>query len=255
MVEVANEGRSHKEWWWRERTYFSYRDHVLQTEISIANHEVICEIENLLQVPAVYHALFYRTKMFATTVQDLVTATKAAQTPYPWAMAACLLIDWSVDVLRHKKVEFETFLHSQRESLYWILDDALLRILSDQWEDTTSNTPWDLATAPLLITLSKAQSRIPEWADQDLEGMLRWKPYMYNPKEILLDSYFKRSQSFLRQSARIHEIWRAVRIMSNGRLPAELENAIVEDVSKFEGLPTASLKKFYFPKMKCKAKS
>lgn len=241
--------------WWEQqkvRIKFGYGDHTLQAEILTANHEVLCSIENLRQVPAVYQALFHRTRRFAATVRDLVAASTAAQAPYHWAIAACLLIDWSVDVVRHKKIEFETFLHSQRESIYWILDDALLRILIDQWEDSTSSIPWDVATAPLRIALTKVQPLISEWADQDFEEKRKWNAYMCPPKEIIEDGYFKLSRRFLLQSTRIHEIWWTVRVIGKGQLPNELANVIVEDVSKFEELPTEKLRTLYFPKGKGK---
>ena len=165
-----------------------------------------------------------------------------------------MLVDWTVNVLRHEKIGFERFLQGQRESIYWILDDALLHILVDQWEDEFAKMPWDKATAPICLALTKAYEMIPGWAERDLEETLRWavRPPDYAPKEMLEDGYFKRSRKFLEHSLRIHEIWRTVRLGGKGLLPAELANVIVEDVAAFEELPIGDLRTVYFPKGKGK---
>ena len=217
------------------------------------HHGMLKEIEKLEDVPAVYYALFYHTGAFCISVQDQIRAF-AAGAPGNWAKAACLLVDWSVQVLRSDKVGFERFLHTQRYSIYWILDDALLRILADQWEDRSSLVPWDKCTAPICLALSKAQHLIPTWADCDFKEIMKWHPGNFGPAEALEDGYFRRSQRFLVQSLRVHEIWRTVTLGGKGMLPAELANAIAEDVARFEGLPLEDLRVLYFPRGKAKVR-
>ncbi|CAO2655367.1 Nn.00g104310.m01.CDS01 [Neocucurbitaria sp. VM-36] len=238
---------------WVEHRRLASLDAVLQKQFTFANLEVYCDAERLAEIPSIYQMLFYRTKKFADTVRALATTT-AAHAPYAWGGAACILIDWTLNVLRHKAVRFHNFLQSQRESIYWILDDALLHILLNQWENDSADIPWDKATAPIRLAFSKAQALIPDWVDQELEELQIWELYLTFPKESLEKDYFRRSRQFLEQSTRIHEVWRTVRMCGKGQLPAELANAIVEDVSRSEDLPTGNLRALYFPKDKDKKK-
>jgi hypothetical protein len=140
-------------------------------------------LQGLSSIPHIYQTLFYCTREFATAVGELVNVS-----PSMWACAASLLVEWSADVLRHQDVGLERFLHSQRESLYWILDDALLRICADQWDPPQSSptlfsqsppsspplrkvVPWDTATGQIREALSKAHILLSGWIDQDLEEL------------------------------------------------------------------------------------
>jgi len=239
----------------------------LERDIRCMNSTILDDLEGLSTIPRLYQTLFYRTREFATTVRKLVDVEPAS-----WAHAACLLIDWSVNVLRHKEVRLERFLHSQRETLYWILDDALLRICVDQWDppqpttpsshsikshkspsssssSTPQAAPWDIATRPILLALSRARGLMPLWHALDLEERERWELNCLDPQGRYFDAgWFRRSTKFLHQSTRIHEVWRTLRRWGDGQLPAELANAIMEDVAKFEGLPMCDLRTQYFTK-------
>ncbi|KAL6709126.1 hypothetical protein ACN47E_001942 [Coniothyrium glycines] len=207
------------------------------------------ELDGTLYVPQIYNKLFHRTRQYADTVRRLVAATIACNSSR-WADAACLLVDWSIDVLRHPEVGFERFLHSQRESIYWILDDALLRVCVDQWDAPSSNTPWDVATASLRVALSKAERYIPEWIAKEYEELRKWdSPAGRRTERDLFEvGYFRRSRKFLQQSCRIHELWRTMKMCAEGQLPAELARAIVEDVSRSEKLPMGELRPLFFPR-------
>ncbi|KAF1847106.1 uncharacterized protein K460DRAFT_53542 [Cucurbitaria berberidis CBS 394.84] len=238
---------------WREQPLPTVLERELQVEILMANFEVISSTERFPEISIMYQALFHRTKTFTTTVRALANAT-AAQAPQHWAGAGCLLVDWTVNVFRHEKIGIERFLHSQRVSLYWMLDETLLHILLDQWENDSSRIPWDKATAPICLALSKADNMVPGWLERDADEFRKWHDSMDRTmelkKNVLVQDYFKRSRTFLHQSTRINEIWRTVRMCGKGFLPAELANAIVEDVSRSEKLPMGNLRTLYFPKGK-----
>ncbi|KAA8619046.1 hypothetical protein PtrSN002B_002017 [Pyrenophora tritici-repentis] len=219
-------------------------------DMKTMNLTVLFEQQGLCTIPHIYSVLYQRTRTFAATVRSLVD-----RAPAMWAEAACLLVDWSVHVLRRREFGLERFLPSQRESLYWTLDDALLRICVDQWDPpkpTKSGTsspspskanPWDTASAPIALSLSKAQELLPLWGEQELE---HWG-WDGAKAEWFEAGWFRRSRDFLRDSTRIHEIWRTMSRWGEGQLPAELANVIVEDVASFEDLPMGDLRAMYFP--------
>lgn len=250
------------------------------------NSTILADLQGLSSIPRVYAALFHRTRTFASTVRQLV-----AVSPGMWTQAACLLVDWGVHILRHPEIRLERFLNSQRESLYWILDDALLRICLDQWDPphlaavptrhkdpsgassrastSTSSSlssppslsrslstsaariaaPWDVATRPVRRSLAEAQHLVPLWGQQDVEETKKWSvPACEGAMAEWFEvGWFRRSTSFLAQSTRVYEIWRTMRRVARGQLPAELANAIVEDVAAFEKLPLGDLREMYFP--------
>ncbi|USP81972.1 hypothetical protein yc1106_09246 [Curvularia clavata] len=236
----------------------------LTRDIASMNSAILADIQGLSSIPRVYAALFHRTRKFAATVRQLVRIA-----PSMWAQAGCLLVDWGVHVLRHPEIGLERFLNSQRESLYWILDDALLRICLDQWDPPQSplapsspsqtcassrfsafvTVPWDVATRPIVQSLANSQTLVPLWDQQDVEEFKRWKTSIsedYSGK-VFEPGWFRRSKKFLRESTRIYEIWRTMRRAGNGQLPAELANVIVEDVAAFENLPLGNLRELYLP--------
>jgi hypothetical protein len=247
----------------------------LGRDIASMNSTILADLQGLSSIPRVYAALFHRTRNFAATVRQLVSVL-----PGVWAQAACLLIDWGVRVLRHPEIRLERFLNSQRESLYWILDDALLRICLDQWDppapvslsqpqpqpphttpsEHTSCTwsslsgtilavPWDVATRPITQSLSYAQTLVPLWGQQDVEETKKWRVPVCEGAvaEWFETGWFRRSRQFLKESNRIYEIWRTMRRAGKGQLPAELANVIVQDVAASENLPMEDLRQFYFP--------
>ncbi|KAF2031145.1 hypothetical protein EK21DRAFT_27917, partial [Setomelanomma holmii] len=216
-------------------------------EIAKANHETFCMLEGLYAVPRIYNTLFHRTKTFVTTVQDLVAAT-FKHAPLQWAGAAMYIVDFSVNILISKELGFERFLHSQRESIYWILDNALLRICLDQWEVPASNFLWDEATQPLRRGLTTALKELPRWSERDKRGMPEMNHYYEESAMVLMEHYFEKTRKFLGQSLRVFEIWRTVRMSGIGQLPNELANVILEDVFTFEKLPMGDLRQLYLSK-------
>ena len=237
--------------------------YTMDLAIRSMNITTLADLHGLTVIPQIYQMLFYRTREFAATVHKLVDVAPAS-----WAEAACLLVDWGVNVLRHNDVGLERFLHSQRESLYWILDDALLTICVDQWDPpsshstqprtSSSSTPkliaWDKATAPVTLALSRASDLLPIWAAQDLQDWERWGfARSYTVAQHMTAGWFRRSTKFLHESSRIYEIWRTMRRWGVGQLPTELATVIMEDVAKSEKLPMGDLRLHYFPKGKSRA--
>jgi hypothetical protein len=119
----------------------------LRRDIVSMNFGIMADLQGLSSISRIYQTLFYRTRDSTATVRELVSMA-----PSMWACTASLLVDWSVDVLRHQDVGLERFLHSQRESLYWMLDDALPRIYVDQWDPPQSS--------PTLSSQSPPSSRL-----------------------------------------------------------------------------------------------
>ncbi|KAI4950613.1 hypothetical protein J4E91_004498 [Alternaria rosae] len=243
-----------------ESTYIPSVD---DRDIRIMNTTILADLHGISAIPQLYQMLFHRTREFAATVHKLVDVAPAS-----WAEAACLLVNWGVNVLRHKEVGLERFLHSQRESLYWILDDALLMICVDQWDPPSSDSaqprtsssstpkliPWDKATAPVTLALSRVQDLLPLWAGQDLQDWGKWGlERSYTQAPYMTAGWFRRSTKFLHESSRIYEIWRTLRRWGGGQLPAELASVIMEDVAKSENLPMGDLRLHYFPKGKSRA--
>ncbi|EUC49973.1 hypothetical protein COCMIDRAFT_22526 [Bipolaris oryzae ATCC 44560] len=236
----------------------------LTRDIASMNTTILADLHGLSSIPRIYTTLFHRTREFAATVRHFASVVASGS----WAAAACLLVDWGVHVLRHPGVGLERFLNSQRESLYWILDDALLRICVDMWDppseqrqqkeicereekarEVTRVVPWDQATGPIVRVLAKAQVLVPIWGQMDVEETRKWEVPIYEGAQAdwFEVGWFRRSRQFLRESSRIHEIWRTVRRAGKGQLPAELANVIVEDVAAFEELPLGDLRELYFP--------
>jgi hypothetical protein len=94
---------------------------------------------------------------------------------------------------------------------------------------------------------------LPEWSANDLEEFQRWNASKGDVRAKCFEkSWFCRSRKFLEESTRVYEIWRTVRLCGGRQLPAELANAIVEDVARFEGLPMDDLRRRYLPKKRKK---
>src|SRR5690349_17963621 len=72
---VPQEGEAWSEEKWKERMHAANLEQTLQRQVAIANHEVICEIENLSEVSAIYVILFHRTRRYTATVRELVSAS------------------------------------------------------------------------------------------------------------------------------------------------------------------------------------
>jgi hypothetical protein len=204
-------------------------------------------LEEFSDVPQIYRALFQRTKAFTGTVQELATATLKHE-PTRWAKAARMIVDYSVVILRSERLGFERLLNSQRGSIYWILDDALLRLCLDRWENAHPLISWDAATAPVTLALSGAREKLPQWIELDVRNMSKLQIDNVGSARNLTNDYFVRTRKFLYQSTKLFEIWRTVRMSGIGRLPAELAEPIIEDVMTYEELPAGDLRSLYLPK-------
>ncbi|KAH9877877.1 hypothetical protein J1614_003094 [Plenodomus biglobosus] len=109
--------------------------------------------------------------------------------------------------------------------------------------------PWDVATAPLDECLARAWKLVPEWAQLDTDEYRRWDLHVsYSVREALENGYFGRSRRFLKQSRRLYEVWRTMRLWGEGRLPVELADVIVRDICFAEDLPVGDLRAVFLPK-------
>jgi hypothetical protein len=224
----------------------------LDQELTEANYEVMCSLEGFLAVPHIYRELFQQTKLFTATIQDMVNATMHHK-PSKWAETARLIVDYSVIVLRSEHIGFDKFLHSQRESIYWILDDALLRLCLDQWEVNEEKYRWAKTIEPINLALRDAREKLSNWGEADFQAMFRIQGLTEVSPKYLVARFFKQTQKFLRESTRIAEIMRTVKLSGIGQLPVELADIIIADVLEFEKLQIRDLRRAYLRKGKGKA--
>ncbi|KAH7083684.1 hypothetical protein FB567DRAFT_561693 [Paraphoma chrysanthemicola] len=209
------------------------RDQALEFEINHANQDFCSIMAGYHEIPHIYNHLFQHTKRFVATIQDLVAATMKCA-PLRWANVARYIVDYSINILRSERLGFEKFLHGQRESIYWILDNALLRICLDQWEFPASNFAWDRATEPIRLAFATASEKLPQWAERDAQAMLKLHFYQVENFQLMTKRYFEKTTRI-------------------GQLPGELANVIVEDVCNFEKIEMGDLRRLYLPKGKSKA--
>ncbi|KAH7067552.1 hypothetical protein BKA63DRAFT_536972 [Paraphoma chrysanthemicola] len=217
------------------------RDQALEFEINHANQDFWSVMAGYHEIPHIYNHLFQQTKRFVATIQDLVAATMKCA-PLRWADVARYIIDYSINILRSERLGFEKFLQGQRESIYWILDNALLRICLDQWEIPASNFAWDRATEPIRLAFATASEKLPQWAERDAQAMLKVQSRHIENFQLMTKRYFEKTTRFLKHSVRVI-----------GQLPVELANVIIEDICKFEQIEMGDLRRIYLPKGKGKA--
>jgi hypothetical protein len=242
---------------WLQKYKREVADLHLTHAIETNNLQVFHEIEGSWP-PHIYNTLFYQTKAFTRTVKDLVAATCRLGLPSSSlraAEAAYLIADFSITVLRSEKSSFHRFLNSQRSGIYWILDDALLRICPELWEDKRAGHAWDKVIHPVNFVLASAQEQLHEWAKLDVTVFKETQRLSYDipPPDTFTRGYFERTLAFLPESIRVYEIWRTVRLSGIRRLPNELANVIIADIFEFEKLPIGDLRPLYLSKGKGKA--
>jgi hypothetical protein len=242
---------------WLQKYQREVADLRLTHDIETNNLHTFHEIEGYW-LPNIYNTLFYQTKAFTATVEDLVAAICKLGLPSSSvraAEAACLIADFSIKVLRSKKSFFHRFLNSQRCGIYWILDDALLRICLELWEDKRAGPSWDKVIRPVNFALASAQEQLHEWAKLDVVVFKETQRLSYDipPPDTFTRGYFERTLAFLPESIRVYEIWRTVRLSGIRRLPNELANFIIADIFEFEKLPVGDLRSLYLSKGKGKA--
>lgn len=186
-------------------------------ELLTSNTLVLYDMEGYQCVPIIYRRLLHHTNIITSTVSDLVKATSRLGLSM-WAEAAKLLVDYSVSILSSKEISMKKFLHSQRESIYWVLDDGLLRLCLDQWEDDSKRQRWMRAVEPVTRALRDAMGQLQGWLDDHLGEMKDFYLRSSVIPERLTSGYFKRSSEFLQESARVFEIERTVRLSRIGEL-------------------------------------
>jgi hypothetical protein len=167
-------------------------------------------------------------------------------------------------VLRAADSIFDLLLNSQRHRIYWILDDALLHIILNEWEkpeghEATPNLPWHKTVAMVVQRISEGTALMPEWAEKDGASHLLVKhPYTpgYDAKESLemLDGiYFPQSRKFLDESLKQYWTRWKVNASLKNKLPVELSEVILNDVAVSEEVFMGSLRTKYIAKGKCTA--
>ncbi|KAH7384245.1 hypothetical protein DE146DRAFT_220169 [Phaeosphaeria sp. MPI-PUGE-AT-0046c] len=198
-----------------------------------ANCQFLIDQAGYNAVPIIYRRVLHQTKIVARTVSDLARTTARLGLSM-WAAAARLLVDYSVRILSSENLEIDKFLHGQRESIYWILDDALLRLCLDQWEVDEKRARWDKAVEPITMALSHAMESLQGWGECHAHEMAKFgekAPFM---ARCLVAGYFKQTRLFLLESARVFEIERTIQLSGIGKLPLELADMIIDDVLEFE---------------------
>ncbi|KAH8725843.1 hypothetical protein GQ44DRAFT_706609 [Phaeosphaeriaceae sp. PMI808] len=236
------------DWWENHRRQIKEWD--FEQHIKTLNLQTWCDLGSS-SMPQLYYMLFQRTRTFMAAVEDLVTVT-IKQDPLKWGEAASLIVEYSIKVLTSKELGFHGFLHSQRESVYWILDEALLRICLDQWDNERTNKVWDKVTEPIRLALLSAKGKLQDWVKLDLQEHMEYWKMKFSDDYIFIKRYFERTLHFLDQSIRLYEIWRTVGMSRIGQLPKELVEVIVEDILDFEDLPAGELRQRHLLKGKGK---
>jgi hypothetical protein len=215
-------------------------------EAHLSNLALGLDTPHLSSIANIHAALFARTKTFITSVHDLAAAT-ALQAPHRWSEPACLLVEYAVNVLRAERLGAEKFLPSQRAGLYWMLDDALLRVCLAAWERPDGAVRWERDARPLRQALEQAEKFVPAWKARDEA----WAAIGAQPGESvgagLRVPFFERASGFLEASGRMCEVRRAVWVGGKGRLPRGVREGIVRDVRESEGRPVGELRTVYFP--------
>lgn len=232
---------------------------IADINLYIHNAEVYLRERGLSQVPCQYHRLIAHTQSFIETVEAL------ARLPHDFPNVALLLIDFGFKILEGGKSGFNLMLTSQRCHIFWMLDDALLKMCLDEWErpddgnNTTAETPWHHAIDSLDQRVNNCLSTLPDWAYEplleELEITLGWTWRGHASRELSewMESYFFiRSRKFWKESMKIYWTKRKVNACLKDRLPKELADDIIDQVLDFEGLPVERLRTKYFPKGKCK---
>lgn len=187
----------------------------VSSDLHIANIQFLLDQAGYNAIPIIYRRLLHHTSIISTTVSDLARATARLGLSM-WAEVARLLVDYSVSIFSSEHLEIDKFLIGQRESLYGILDDALLRLCLDQWEVDAKRARWDKAVEPINIALSLAMEKQQGWLDGYLREMEKFHYHPHEPPRRLAVGYFKDSQKFLHESARVFEIERTVRLSRIG---------------------------------------
>jgi len=235
-----------------QREYITEVQHT--NKIEVMNLETFHEIEGSW-LPQTYKTLFFRTKAFIATVKDLIAATRKLQissASFHAAEMARLIVGFSITI-QNTQV-FHLVLNSQRKDIYWMLDDMLVRICLDLWDDMRATASWDKVISPINLALATAQEQLQRCAELDMAVFLETHSELENLSlETFTAGHFERTASFLQTSLKISEIWRTVRLSGIGRLPNELANVIIADIFDFEKLPVGDLRLLYLPKGKCKA--
>ncbi|KAF2011283.1 hypothetical protein BU24DRAFT_466013 [Aaosphaeria arxii CBS 175.79] len=197
-----------------------------------------------------------------TFIEDV---KRLSRLPGSFPHSALLLLDFTINVLRRENSCFQHMLNSRRTNLYWSLDQAFLSICMDEWENRDSNTlPWSQGIQPLLDKMNEGYRRLGEWSEKDRVSIGPDKDYLRAPYHMyakfkhtvpfyLCEWWFKKSRDFLEDSLKAYYLRKKVNACLGGRLPIELAEVVIEEVSEFEMKPVR-LRQRYFPNSKGKKK-
>ncbi|KAF2490026.1 hypothetical protein BU16DRAFT_168747 [Lophium mytilinum] len=159
-----------------------------------------------------YSTITLRMKDFIKGVWRL------ARLPYGYEFACDTLVWFSISVLHRTDSPFVYMLNSQRQSIYFLLDDAMLYIALEWWEKSAI---WDVWTVVKDIRLGLSAGKV-EWWERG--------------------SYFAKSLEFLLESQRVFDVRTMVLLVAGHRLPPELTDQVSGYLLYHKGLPLTDVK-------------
>jgi hypothetical protein len=151
---------------------------------------------NNIQVGWKYSSITLRIKEFIAGARSL------AHLPNGYELACEALIWFSMTVLHRSDSPFHFMLNSQRQSIYWLLDDALLYIALEWWENCDT---WNVLAVMKEIRLGLNSDMIHRWE----HGF-----------------YFAKTYAFLNESQKVSDVRSTVLLVAGHRLPPELTDHI-----------------------------
>ncbi|KAF2111410.1 hypothetical protein BDV96DRAFT_582106 [Lophiotrema nucula] len=238
-------------WSWNEMQELRTKSYsMFKTRDLLSNAAILAAFVGAATVFEQYLALITFTNEYIARIERL------ARLEVDRLYAGSLLVDFTISVLREERGGlFEQLLNSQRARIYHMIDEALLRVCLDEWEnEDRAALPWNQAIRPLARALSRATELIPSWAKADWADMARYKSCC---NENLSDNgawmeavYFNRTRKMLEESLELYWVKKKIHACVQQRLPEELIDGIVQNVLAYERLPTGRLRTRYFPKGK-----
>jgi len=159
-----------------------------------------------------YSSITIRMKEFITG------AWRVARLPNGYELACDALVWFSIAVLHRLDSPFICMLNSQRQSVYWLLDDALLYISLEWWENSNI---WNPRTVVRDIRLGLSLNKVQWWER---------------------GSYFAKSLEFLQESQKVFDIRTSVLLVAGHRLPPELTDQISGYLLYAKGLPLGDIR-------------
>ncbi|KAF2806390.1 uncharacterized protein BDZ99DRAFT_479647 [Mytilinidion resinicola] len=159
-----------------------------------------------------YSSITYRMKDFIKGVWRL------ARLPNGYELACETLVWFSISVLHRFDSPFVHILNSQRQNIYFLLDDAMLYIALEWWEKSAI---WDVWTVVKDIRLGLNAGKV-EWWERG--------------------SYFAKSLEFLLESQKVFDVRTMALLVAGHRLPPELTDQVSGYLLYHKGLPLTDVK-------------